>query len=164
MCSSRSRGAGLGRAPPPALHTGGSRRTDGRRRGASQPRLARGGRRGRAFCREHAAELGHPGRAWSAPTCARCAQGLAHLARRRRTRARYAFLERAAAELGADAIAIGHTLDDQAETFLLQLIRGAGPRGLSGIGPNVGRVCRPLLDIRRAEIREWLAARGDSLP
>ena len=79
-------------------------------------------------------------------------------------RARYAFLERAAAELSASAIATGHTLDDQAETFLLQLIRGAGPRGLSGIGPNVGLVRRPLLDIRREEIREWLAAEGIALP
>jgi tRNA(Ile)-lysidine synthase len=75
-------------------------------------------------------------------------------------RARYAFLERAAAETGADAIATGHTLDDQAETFLLQLIRGAGPRGLSGIGPSVGLLRRPLLELRRADIRDWLVAQG----
>jgi tRNA(Ile)-lysidine synthase len=71
---------------------------------------------------------------------------------------RYAFLERAARQLDADVIATGHTLDDQAETFLLQLIRGAGPRGLSSIAPVVGLVRRPLLELRRQEIREWLAA------
>jgi tRNA(Ile)-lysidine synthase len=74
--------------------------------------------------------------------------------------ARYAFLERAAADVGADAIATGHTLDDQAETFLLQLIRGAGPRGLSAISPKNGRVCRPLLDVRRADVRSWLVSEG----
>ena len=73
-------------------------------------------------------------------------------------RARYAFFERAAVEAGADAVATGHTLDDQAETFLLQLIRGAGPRGLSSISPKSGLVCRPLLEVRRAEVREWLTS------
>jgi tRNA(Ile)-lysidine synthase len=74
--------------------------------------------------------------------------------------ARYAFLERAADALGADAIAVGHSRDDQAETFLLRLIRGAGPRGLAGILPRAGRVVRPLLDIRRAELRAYLSQRG----
>jgi tRNA(Ile)-lysidine synthase len=74
--------------------------------------------------------------------------------------ARYAFLERAADDLGADAIAVGHSRDDQAETFLLRLIRGAGPRGLAGILPRAGRVVRPLLDIRRAELRAYLSQRG----
>jgi tRNA(Ile)-lysidine synthase len=111
------------------------------------------------FCRERAAELGFR-------LCVECADVRA-LAREWHTsiedagrRARYAFLERAAAEVGADVIATGHTLDDQAETFLLQLIRGAGPRGLSSIGPSIGRVRRPLLDVRREEIRNWLAAEG----
>jgi tRNA(Ile)-lysidine synthase len=111
------------------------------------------------FCRERAAELGFR-------LCVECADVRA-LAREWHTsiedagrRARYAFLERAAAEVGADVITTGHTLDDQAETFLLQLIRGAGPRGLSSIGPSVGRVRRPLLDVRREEIRNWLAAEG----
>jgi tRNA(Ile)-lysidine synthase len=76
-------------------------------------------------------------------------------------RARYEFLRRAAAELQA-IVATGHTLDDQAETFLLQLIRGAGPRGLSSIAPSDGLVCRPLLDVRRAAVRDWL--REQDLP
>jgi tRNA(Ile)-lysidine synthase len=75
-------------------------------------------------------------------------------------RARYAYLDRAAALVQADAVATGHTRDDQAETFLLQLIRGAGPRGLAGIHPRRGILCRPLLEVRRAAVAEWLASRG----
>lgn len=74
--------------------------------------------------------------------------------------ARYAFLERAADDLRGHVIAVGHSRDDQAETFLLRLIRGAGPRGLAGILPRAGRVVRPLLDIRRAELRTYLSQRG----
>ncbi len=73
--------------------------------------------------------------------------------------ARYAFLDRAASRLGADAVATGHTRDDQAETFLLRLIRGAGPRGLAGIYPRSGRVVRPVLDVRRAELRAYAEVR-----
>ena len=81
--------------------------------------------------------------------------------------ARYAFLEGAADELGADVIAVGHSLDDQAETFLLRMIRGAGSRGLGGIRPRAGRVVRPLLDISRADLRAYaqehgLASRDDA--
>jgi tRNA(Ile)-lysidine synthase len=75
-------------------------------------------------------------------------------------RLRYAFLEAAADRLGADRIAVGHTLDDQAETFLLRLIRGAGPRGLAGIRPRVGRVIRPLIEVNRDELRRYLLAAG----
>jgi tRNA(Ile)-lysidine synthetase-like protein len=74
--------------------------------------------------------------------------------------ARLDAFERARLELGADAIAVGHTKDDQAETVLLRLIRGAGPRGLSGMHPRTGTVVRPLLDCRRADLRDWLLARG----
>jgi len=74
--------------------------------------------------------------------------------------ARYAFFERAAAECTADVIAVGHTKDDQAETFLLRLLRGAGARGLAGIHPRVGRVIRPLLEIERRLLRDYLAVCG----
>jgi tRNA(Ile)-lysidine synthase len=73
---------------------------------------------------------------------------------------RYAFLEQAASRLDACAIAVGHSRDDQAETFLLRLVRGAGPRGLAGIRPKAGLVIRPLLDISRAELRSYAAARN----
>ena len=70
--------------------------------------------------------------------------------------ARYAFFERAAARLGASVVAVAHTKDDQAETFLLRLLRGAGPRGLSGIHPRSGIVVRPMLETSRADVREFL--------
>ena len=75
-------------------------------------------------------------------------------------RARYAFLYRVARDLDADRIAVGHTRDDQAETLLLKLIRGAGLTGLGGIFPRRGSVIRPLLDVSRAELRTYLTGRG----
>jgi tRNA(Ile)-lysidine synthase len=74
--------------------------------------------------------------------------------------ARYRALWRAAAELGCDWLATGHTLDDQAETVLLQLLRGAGPDGLAGMTVRSGRLLRPLLGVRRAETRDCCAAIG----
>lgn len=76
-------------------------------------------------------------------------------------RVRYLFLEKAAAERGADRIAVGHTEDDQAETFLLKLMRGAGLTGLAGIYPQRGMVIRPVLDATRVELREYLRSRGE---
>ena len=75
-------------------------------------------------------------------------------------RARYAFLDRAAETVGAELIATGHTRDDQAETFLLRILRGAGTRGLGGIRPRNGRVIRPLLDVTRDELRGYVAEAG----
>jgi tRNA(Ile)-lysidine synthase len=77
-------------------------------------------------------------------------------------RVRYDFLEQTAAALGAERIAVGHTQDDQAETFLLKLIRGAGLTGLGGIHPRRGRVIRPVLDVSRADLRNYLVQRGES--
>jgi tRNA(Ile)-lysidine synthase len=76
-------------------------------------------------------------------------------------RARYAFLHRSAADLGAERIAVGHTRDDQAETFLLKLIRGAGLTGLGGIYPRRGALVRPLLDVSREDLRGFLEVRGE---
>jgi len=77
-------------------------------------------------------------------------------------RSRYAFLRQAAAELGADRIAVGHTLDDQAETFLLKVARGAGATGLGGVYPRRDDVIRPLLDVSHAAVRAWLRDRGQA--
>jgi tRNA(Ile)-lysidine synthase len=74
--------------------------------------------------------------------------------------ARYEALWRAAGELGCDWLATGHTLDDQAETVLLQLLRGAGPDGLAGMPVRGGRLLRPLLGVRRADTRRCCAAIG----
>ena len=75
-------------------------------------------------------------------------------------RERHTFLRHAAAALQADCIATAHTRDDQAETYLMRLLRGAGPVGLSGIHPRSGAVVRPLLDISKSELREYLSAHG----
>ncbi|MCL2843205.1 MAG: tRNA lysidine(34) synthetase TilS [Oscillospiraceae bacterium] len=73
---------------------------------------------------------------------------------------RYAFLEEAAVELGADKIATAHHADDNVETVLLHLIRGASIRGLSGIPPCRGKVIRPLLCLERQEIEAYLTELG----
>ena len=73
---------------------------------------------------------------------------------------RHEFFERARLACGADVVALGHTRDDQAETFLLRLVRGAGFRGLAGMHPRNGRIVRPLLGCRRDDLRAWLADRG----
>jgi tRNA(Ile)-lysidine synthase len=74
--------------------------------------------------------------------------------------ARYEALWHAAGELGCGWLATGHTLDDQAETVLLQLLRGAGPDGLAGMPVRSGRLLRPLLGVRRAETRGCCSAVG----
>ena len=65
--------------------------------------------------------------------------------------ARYTFLRRAAMQVGAGAIATGHTRDDQAETVLLHLTRGAGLTGVAAMRPLRDGIARPLLAIGRAE-------------
>ncbi|GAB4238165.1 MAG: tRNA lysidine(34) synthetase TilS [Acidobacteriota bacterium] len=89
----------------------------------------------------------------------------------RARRERYDFLAAVAVRYGG-VVVTGHTLDDQAETFLLKLFRGSGPGGLSGIArrrrhvdPGSGRsvaVVRPLLEVSHEQLVEYLQARGGS--
>ena len=60
----------------------------------------------------------------------------------------------------ATRIAVGHTLDDQAETVVLRFLRGAGTRGLAGMWPSQGLLIRPLLEVRRADVERYAAERG----
>lgn len=77
--------------------------------------------------------------------------------------ARYDLLSAWAAEHGIAAVLLGHTLDDQAETVLMRLARGSGVDGLAAMAEarkaHGVRWCRPLLGVRRSELRAWLQAR-----
>ncbi len=111
--------------------------------------------RDEAFCRSLCADWGIPltvGRGDTGAHAAATGQSLETAARD----LRYAFLERTAPEL----IATAHNADDNAETVLLHLIRGTGPRGLGGIPPKRGRIVRPLLGVTRAELLDWLTLQG----
>ncbi|MDO8682764.1 MAG: tRNA lysidine(34) synthetase TilS [Armatimonadota bacterium] len=70
---------------------------------------------------------------------------------------RYEFLDRVADQIGATKIATAHTKDDQAETVLMNLIRGAGLEGLTGIPPVRGCYVRPLLSVTRKEVEDYCA-------
>jgi tRNA(Ile)-lysidine synthase len=112
-----------------------------------------------AFVADHAKALGLPARVLTLapadlePHRAAGPEGAARAAR-------YAALWPAADELGCPWLATGHTLDDQAETVLLQLLRGAGPDGLAGMTVRRGRLLRPLLGVRRAQTRSCCTATG----
>ena len=73
---------------------------------------------------------------------------------------RYAFLEETAEREGCAAILTAHHADDNAETMLLNLLRGTGIRGLAGIPEARGNIVRPFLRISRAELTEYAAAHG----
>jgi tRNA(Ile)-lysidine synthase len=79
--------------------------------------------------------------------------------------ARYAFFADGAAKAGANAIATGHTIDDQAETVLMRLIKGSSLKGLVGIapvreGPDGPRIVRPLFEIEKRSIVRYLDDAG----
>jgi len=115
--------------------------------------------RDEAFVRDWCREREIPFFAGSADVAAaarRSGTGLEETARA----LRYAFLEETAAARGADYIATAHNAGDNAETFLLNLARGAALKGLGGIPPVRGRLIRPLLGMTRAEIEAYLNARG----
>lgn len=111
----------------------------------------------RSFCASHGVPLSVGGGDVSA--CAR-AQGTS-VENAARTM-RYAFLESAAQECGADYIATAHHRQDNAETLLLHLLRGSGLKGLGGIPPVRGNIIRPLLAVDRAEIDRYIEA--NSIP
>jgi tRNA(Ile)-lysidine synthase len=112
-----------------------------------------------AFCQTMAEGLGLPWQATLVDTRGEAAsrrwsfERTAHLLR-------HAALRQTARELGANRIALGHTRDDQAETVVLRFLRGAGTRGMAGMWPRKGPVIRPLLDLSRAEVEQFLRERG----
>ncbi|MDD2953321.1 MAG: tRNA lysidine(34) synthetase TilS [Parabacteroides sp.] len=73
---------------------------------------------------------------------------------------RYAWFEEMRERLGGQAIAVAHHRDDSVETVLMNLVRGTGIRGMSGIRPRNGLVVRPLLCVSREDILAWLAEQG----
>ncbi len=123
-------------------------------------RLRASADRDEAFCRAFAGRVGLPLEVESAEVADRAV--LARLSVEDAGRKiRYDFLHRVAQVCGADVIAVGHTRDDQAETFLLKLMRGAGATGLGGVYPRRGRIIRPLLDVSKADLRAYLTSRGE---
>ena len=108
-----------------------------------------------AFCRELAAGAGVPVMVGDAdvPALARERGVSLEVAGRD---ARQQFYLSALGVFAATHVAVAHTRDDQAETVLLRLVRGAGPAGLSGIAPRRDHLVRPLLELTRAELRCYL--------
>lgn len=111
------------------------------------------------FVRELCRDLGVAFYTEAAPvyeTAARWGLGVEETGRR----LRYDFLLRTAEKIGAERIATAHHAQDQAETVLLNLLRGTGPEGLGGIPPVRGRIVRPLLQTGRGEIEDYLRQHG----
>ena len=73
---------------------------------------------------------------------------------------RYKWFEQLRQDIGAAGICVAHHRDDSVETVLLNLVRGTGLRGLTGIQPRNGNILRPLLCVSRAEIEAFLAEKG----
>ncbi|MFZ6006695.1 MAG: tRNA lysidine(34) synthetase TilS [Nitrospirota bacterium] len=73
---------------------------------------------------------------------------------------RYKALDEIAIEKAANKIALGHNADDQAETIIMRLLRGAGTSGLSGIPPVRKYIIRPLIEIERSDIEKFLETEG----
>ena len=70
---------------------------------------------------------------------------------------RYSFFNKVAGSQGYSRIALGHNSDDNAELFLMNLLRGSGPAGLKGMARIRGNIIRPLLDIKREAIMRYLS-------
>lgn len=111
------------------------------------------------LCRELCRELSIPLH-WGAGDTPAYAQAQHRSMEQAARTLRYAFLEQTADAWGADVIAVAHHQQDNAETVLLNLIRGSGSAGLEGIPPRRGRIIRPLLQCPQADIRAYLEAHG----
>lgn len=118
-------------------------------------RLRRGSEADASYVARTAARLGLPFRPARAATRPEPGESVEDWARR----ARYAALALAMREAGASKGATGHTLDDQAETVLLALLRGGGLDAVAGIAPAQGDVVRPLLEVTRAEVEAFCRAK-----
>jgi tRNA(Ile)-lysidine synthase len=112
-----------------------------------------------AFCRALAEGLGLPFRGLLVDVPGEAARRKWSMERTAHA-LRHQALRQASKEMGASRIAVGHTRDDQAETIVLRLLRGAGTRGMSGMWPRRGLVIRPLLDESRAAVEQFLQLRG----
>jgi tRNA(Ile)-lysidine synthase len=113
-----------------------------------------------AFCRELAARLDLPIEVGSVDVSRRARERRQSIEAAARD-LRYAFFNVGARRLRATAVMTAHTLDDQAETVLLRLLRGAGSRGAAGIRIRRGLIRRPFIECRRADVRRELAERGE---
>jgi tRNA(Ile)-lysidine synthase len=117
--------------------------------------------RDEAFCRTLAERLSWPIEVGTFDVAAR-AQATRRSIEASARDVRYEFFGGAAERLGATRVATAHTLDDQAETAILRLLRGAGFRGAGGIRVRRGIFIRPALDCRRHELRAYLTDRGEA--
>lgn len=75
---------------------------------------------------------------------------------------RYRYFEQLRTDMGAAGVCVAHHRDDSVETVLLNLVRGTGLRGLTGIQSRNGNILRPLLGVSKAEIEEYLKAKGQT--
>ncbi len=112
-----------------------------------------------SWCGEQAARLGLPFRVVRVDVPAE-ARRRGWSVERTAHALRHAVLGEVATGLGASRIALGHTRDDQAETVVLRFLRGAGTRGMAGMHRARGPFIRPLLDVSRAQVEQFLAERG----
>lgn len=75
---------------------------------------------------------------------------------------RYRYFEQLRRDIGAEAIMVAHHRDDNVETVLMNLVRGTGIRGMAGIRPVNGHILRPLLDMSRQDIEDYLEKKGET--